>query len=240
MARAVGDSILKFDKFWVIWGTSLDAPRTVKDVQRIWGYEGNALYQKGLERPILEEMIEKGFVKKVSKVKMRGVSGLTIEGNFDWVPDYLEKFAKDTNLRSNNPLILEILDSIGDKKALLRFIKDHRQSFYFIERVELLFGNKESLKSNYDMLVFAPILTILNIYAWKMLQKRMGIDENITFFLTSTFIFNMNPKINFLDYFLLVAKDFRDVELPSTMFDQAKVFSLWKRYSVKMKESLFL
>jgi hypothetical protein len=240
MAWAMDDPILKFDKFWVLWISCLDTPRTIKDVQRIWRYGGNALYQKGIRKPIWEEMADKGYIKRVSKIKKRGVSGLTLESNFTWLPEYLTAFGKEVDFENKNHIVYELLNSIKDKKALFRYIEDHRQSFFFIDRVKILFGNKENLKSNYEMAIFAPILVLLNMYIWETLQKRMGVDENVAFFVSSTFLFNMNPKLNFLDYFLEVTKDMKGAQIPSTIFDQKRIFGFWKGYSKKISENLFL
>lgn len=240
MAWVDMENLTKFDKFWVIWSGCLDKPRTIKDIQKVWGYSGNALYQKGLQRPIYEEMEAQGFIKRVSKIKKRGVSGVTLESNFRWIPGYLDELGKRSNFQNNNYIILEILNSIKDKKGLVRFIKDHKEAFFFIDNVKLLFGDKENLKSNYEMIIFAPILVLLNIHAWRILKKKMGVDDNIIFFLTSTFIFNVNPRLNFMDYFLRVSKNLKDVPIPSTIFNQEKIFGTWKKYSSKIKDSLFL
>ena len=46
-----------FDKFWLIWTSCVDKPKTIKGVQKEWDYRGNSLYQKGRKKPIWEEMI---------------------------------------------------------------------------------------------------------------------------------------------------------------------------------------
>jgi hypothetical protein len=240
MVWAMDDSLLKFEKFWVIWGSCLDTPRTIKDIQDIWEYGGNALYQKGIQKPIWEEMVDQKFIKTVSKIKKRGVSGLTLESNFDWISEYLNEFGKKANFENDNYLVLELLKYIKDKKALAKFMKDHKEPFFFIDRVKILFGNKENLKNNHEMIIFAPILVLLNIYIWNVLKKRMGVDDNIIFFLTSTFVFNMNPRFNFLDYFLQVSNDIKESSIPSSIFNQERIFNIWKKYSEKIKESLFL
>jgi hypothetical protein len=234
------ENLLRYDKFWVIWGSCLDKPRTIKDIQRIWGYGGNALYQKGHLKPIWEEMIDKRFIKRVKRIKKRGVSGLTLEASLNWLPSHLENYAKKSDFVDRNHLVLEIVKSIKDDRSLIKFLEDNREAFFFIDRIKLLFGNKENLKNNYEMLIFAPILVTLNIYVWRTLQKRMGVDENVVFFLTSTFIFNMNPRLNFVDYFLEVSRDLREHEIPSSIFNQRRVFGFWDTYSKRIKKSLFL
>ncbi|MBU5690248.1 MAG: hypothetical protein QXM68_04025 [Candidatus Aenigmatarchaeota archaeon] len=229
--------IWAFDKFWIIWSSCLDRPRTINEIQDFWSYDGNALYQKGLNKSIWKEMLEKGFIESKGKVKVRGVSGDLIYGKTEWIFDFLDENAKKSRVSFENDLPFHILSCIKNRKKLLYYIDTNREVFFMLQRLKILFGDKQNLKNNYELCITAPLITIFNYFIIVTLKKKLKVDLDSILLLSQSLIFTPYFGTNFFSYYKSVIKDLSTKEMPLDLFDEAKVFKLWKDYSKEiMKE----
>ena len=228
----------EFDKFWVIWGSCSDRPRTIKDIQNIWGYEGNSLYQKGLRKPIWKEMIEQGFLERRGSMQKRGVAGVLLYGRMEWVPEFLNQFTKKIAGEMGYTLPLEIIECFPDSKKLIDFLETHRTTFFFIETVKTLFGSKENLKRNFEMILLSPLLVVLDIYMISILHEEMDFGEEMYFILSQPMIFNPSFSMNFIEYFKRIARDIKIKDIPEGLVSKSKAFSLWKRYAEELMREM--
>lgn len=232
-------SIFTLDKFWVIWVSCLDRPRTISEIQKLWGYEGNALYQKGLEEPIWIEMIKEKYLQSKGKVKIRGVSGELLYGNFDWVMDYLTTNFSKMKLHREYSLPHQLIDCIENKKKFLYFLDTNREIFFLPQRLKTLFGNKEILKNNYELCITAPMLIIFDYFIITTLKKKLNLGEDTIFLLSHSLVFTPNLSINFFDYYKEVMKELSLKEMPLGIINQTKIFKLWRDYAHKMIHSIY-
>ena len=219
-----------YDKFWIIWVSCLDKPRTIKDIQKFWGYEANALYQKGEKRPIWQEMLEKGFLEQRGRVRKRGAAGILLYGKLDWLLDYLKSFFKDLRVKSENPLPSHLFDCF-DKNKLIKFLEKKRTTFFFINRIKVLFGNKENLKNNPEMCFFVPMIVLLNFFIISTLKKRMKLGKETLFLVTQSLVFNIGLKVNLVKYTKELLTELKTGGIPEGLIDERKVFQVWKRYA---------
>lgn len=220
-----------FDKFWIIWSSCLDKPRTLNEIQDFWEYDGNALYQKGLNKPIWKEMLEQGFIESKGKVKVRGVSGDLIYGKLEWIPNYLEELSKELRVKHENEQLFHLLKCIENKKKLLYYIDTNRTVFFLLPRLKILFGKKDLLKANYDLCITAPLTIIFNYYIITTLKKKLKLELDSIFLLSHSLIFTPFTRINFLGYYKAVMKELSLKELPLGIFNEAATFKLWKDYA---------
>ena len=232
--------IWAFDKFWVIWCSCLDRPRTINEIQDFWGYDGNALYQKGLSKPIWKEMLEQGFIESKGKVKVRGVSGDLIYGKLEWITDYLEEEAKEARIKRGNDQPFQLLKCIENKKKLVYYLDNNRTAFFLLPRLKMLFGDKEGLKANYELCITAPINIIFNYYIISTLKKKLNLDLNSIFLLSQSLIFTPYLKTNFLGYYKSVIKELSLKELPEGIFKEGETFRLWKNQAKDILSQLNL
>ncbi len=222
--------IWSFDKFWIIWSSCLDKPRTLNEIQDFWGYDGNALYQKGLVKPIWKEMIEQNYIEAKGKVKIRGVSGDLIYGKFEWITTYLDEQAKE-RLKRNNDHLFQLLKCIENKKKLIYYLDTNRTIFFMLPRLQILFGNKDNLKANYELCITAPLNVVFNYYIISTLKKKLKLDLNSIFLLSQSLIFTPYLSTNFLEYYKVVMKELSLKELPLGIFNEAATFKFWKDYA---------
>lgn len=233
-------SILALDKFWMIWVSCLDKPRTINEIQKLWDYGGNALYQKGIKEPIWIEMLKANYIQSKGKMKVRGVSGELLYGNFDWVIDYLNKTFSEMKLHRDYSLPFQLLDCIENKKKFLHFLDTNREVFFLPHRLKILFGNKENLKNNYELCMTAPIISIYNYFIVKTLKKKIKIDVDTVFLFSQSMIFTPYLKTDFLGYYKEVLKDLSLKEIPSEIINETRVFKLWKDHAKSLLNSLNL
>jgi len=227
-----------YDKFWVIWCSCIDKPRTIKEIQRIWKYKGNALYQKGMRKPIAKEMIDDGFLVYKGTVKERGVTGILFYANLDWLPEFLDKFFKDLKIKFNNSLPSKLYECIQDKKTLIQFLDEKRTVFFIPERLKILFGNSENIKTNYEMAIMAPMLFLFNLLILRVLQDQLKLKKEMSFIVTQSMVFNPSLRINFLDYSTSLMKDFKVENIPPRLVDEKKLFKLWLSAARKIYSDL--
>jgi hypothetical protein len=216
-----------FDKFWIIWSSCLDKPRTINEIQDFWGYGGNALYQKGMNKPIWKEMLEQGFIETKGKVKVRGVSGDLIYGRLEWITDYLEAESKE-RVKQDNDMLFRLFKCIDNKKKLVYYLDNNRTVFFLLPRLRLLFGDKEGLRANYELCITAPIIVVFNYYIISTLNKKLSLDLDSIFLFSQSLVFTPYLKTNFLGYYKSVIKELSLKELPAGIFNQAETFRLWK------------
>jgi len=228
----------EYDKFWVIWCSCVDKPRTVKEIQRIWGYKGNALYQKGMRESIPKEMIEDGYLEVKGKVKERGVSGTLVYAKLNWIPKFLLDFFIDLKMKYGNTMPSQLFDCIIDKKRFIRFLDENRVTFFFPEKLKTLFGGKETLKNNYEMCIVAPMFVLFNTVMLNLLQKQLKLKKELLFIVTQSMVFNPCPKINFFDYSRHVMKDLKTDKIPRGFINRAKLFKIWIRSAQKIYSDL--
>lgn len=228
----------EYDKFWVIWASCLDKPRTIKEIQRIWGYKGNALYQKGMRKSISKEMIDGGFLEIKGEVKERGVTGKLVYGKLDWVPKFLLDFFIDLKMKYGNSMPSQLFECIIDKKKFIKFLDENRLTFFFPEKLKILFGNKESLKNNYEMCIVAPMLVLFNTVMLRLLQRQLKLKKELLFIVTQSMVFNPSPRINFFDYSRHVMKDLKIDRIPRGLLNQAKLFKIWISSAQKIYSEL--
>jgi len=227
-----------YDKFWVIWCSCVDKPRTIKEIQRIWDYKGNALYQKGMRKPIRKEMLDDGFIEDKGKIKERGVSGNLIYAKLDWVPKFLYEFFLDLKLKYNNVLPSQLFDCIVNKKRFIKFLDENRDTFFFPDRLKVLFSDKDTLKNHCEMCLVAPMLVMLNLLMLRVLEKQLKLKKEMLFIVTQSMVFNPAVKLNFFDYSRLVMKDLKMKSIPGGIFDEKKVFVLWMKSAQKIYSDL--
>lgn len=236
----MGKSLWNFDKFWVIWVSCLDRPRTINEIQRIWNYDGNALYQKGLKAQIWSEMVKSNILQAKGKVKVRGVTGQLLYGTFDWVVDYVNNFFAELKLKYDHPLPSKLFECAENKKKLIYFLDTNRDIFFLPHRLKILFNNKENLKNYYELCITVPIIAVYNQYMINTLKKRLGIDSDTIFLFSQSMIFNPVVKINLLGYYKEVLNDLSSKELPLGMVNESALFKLWKENANKFLSSLNL
>jgi len=232
--------IWAFDKFWIIWSSCLDRPRTINEIQDFWGYDGNALYQKGISKPIWKEMLEQGFIENKGKVKVRGVSGDLIYGKLEWMANYLEEVAKEARVKHENDQPFQLFKCIENKKKLIYYIDSNRTTFFLLPRLKMLFGDKEGLKANFELCITAPINVVFNYYIISTLKKKLNLDLNSIFLLSQSLIFTPYLKTNFLGYYKSVIKELSLKELPAGIFNEAETFKLWKNQAKDILNQLNL
>jgi hypothetical protein len=230
--------LYEYNKFWVIWTSCLDKPRTIKEIQRIWKYKGNALYQKGMRKSIPKEMIDDGFIEIKGEVKERGVSGKLVYASLDWVPDFLSEFFIELKMKYGNPLPSQLYECIIDKKKFIRFLDENRVTFFFPEKLKILFGNKENFKNNYEICIIAPMFVLFNTVMLHFLKKQLKLTKELLFIVTQGMVFNPSPKINFLDYSRHVMKDLKINKMPRGMLSQSKLFRVWIKSAQKIYAEL--
>ena len=134
-----------FDKFWIIWSTCLDKPRAINEVQKAWHYEGNALYQTGIEKPIWQEMVEGNFLEEKGIIRKRGVTGKLLYSKMEWLSDFLDPFFESLLNKNNNSLPSELYNCFENKDLFIKFLNQKRTHFFFIDKLKALFGNKENI-----------------------------------------------------------------------------------------------
>ena len=227
-----------YDKFWVIWCSCIDKPRTIKEIQRIWKYKGNALYQKGMRKPIAKEMIDDGFLVYKGTVKERGVTGILFYANLDWLPEFLDKFFKDLKIKFNNSLPSKLYECIQDKKRFIQFLDEKRTVFFLPERLKILFGDSENIKTNYEMVIMVPMLFLFNLLVLRVLQDQLKLKKEMSFIVTQSMVFNPSLRINFLDYSTSLMKDFKVESIPARLVDEKKLFKLWLTAARKIYSDL--
>lgn len=228
----------EYDKFWMIWCSCVDKPRTIKEIQRIWGYKGNALYQKGMRKSIPKEMIDDGFIEDKGMIKERGVSGKLIYAKLDWIPKFLYEFFINLKVKYNNILPSQLFDCVVDKKRFVKFLDENRATFFFPERLKVLFGDKDTLKNHYEMCVVAPMLVMLNLLILRLLEKQLKLKKEMLFIVTQSMVFNPAVKVNFFDYSRLVMNDLKMASIPGRIFDERKIFVLWMKSAQKIYSDL--
>jgi hypothetical protein len=226
-------NLWEFDKFWVIWVSCIDKPRTIKDIQTLWNYRGNSLYQQGRTNSIWIEMINEGFLERRGTVEKRGVTGLLLYANMDWIGKYLQAIASRTRFRLKNPIPSELIDCF-DKKKLTIFLNEKRSQFFFTDKMRILFGDKENLRANYDMAVIAPLMVLLDIFMVDALSEEMDLHDDTHYIVSQPVIFSPHFNVNFYDYFIAVSRNIKPKDLPDGMIIKEKVFEIWKNYTKKM------
>jgi hypothetical protein len=222
-------SLWEFYKFWVIWVSCIDRPRTLKEIQRIWDYEGNSLYQRGIEKAIWKEMVEGGFVEKKGIEKKRGVVGTLLYAKMGWIGTYLRSLS--TKLKQNENISFQKLLDCIDIKALTSFFEINRAKLFSIDKVKLLFGEKENLKNHYEACILVPTVCVILINAFNSLKK-VKMKEDVKFIMTLPFVLNFT-SLNFLDYFVRVRIEMEKTNIPRGIIDSQKFFGLWKEYAEK-------
>jgi len=230
----------EYDKFWVIWCSCVDKPRTIKEIQRIWSYKGNALYQKGMRKAIPQEMIDEDYIESKGTVKERGVSGNLLYAKLDWIPKFLYDFFIGLKVKYNNTLPSQLFDCILDKKKFIKFLDRNRATFFFPDRLKVLFGEKDTLKNHYEMCVVAPVLVMLNLLMLRLLEKQLKLKKEMLFIVTQSMVFNPACRINFFDYSRLVMKDLKMESIPGGIFDERKIFVLWMKSAQKIYTELVI
>ena len=227
-----------YDKFWVIWCSCIDKPRTIKEIQRIWKYKGNALYQKGMREPIAKEMIDSGFLVYRGVVKERGVTGTLFYAKLDWLPKFLEKFFNDLKIKFSNSLPSQLYECIKDKQKFVEFLDKKRTVFFLPDKLKVLFGNSENIRTNYEMVIIAPMLFLFNLLVLRVLQEQLKLKREMSFIVTQSMVFNPSLRINFLGYSMLLMKDFKIESIPLGLIDEKKLFKLWLTSARKIYSDL--
>ena len=232
--------IWALDKFWIIWVSCLDRARTINEIQKIWNYDGNALYQKGLKEPIWKEMMKGGFLQSKGKAKFRGVYGDLLYGNFDWTLDFMKNLFSEIKLHQENPIPFNLLECLENKKKFVYFLDTNREIFYLPSRLKILFGNKDNLKNNCELSITAPMLTLYNQIIINALKKKIQIEADTIFLFSQSLIFTPYTRINFFGYYKEVLKDLSIKEIPEGIVNETKLFKLWKEYAHKILKALNL
>jgi hypothetical protein len=222
-----------YDKFWLIWVSCIDKPRTIKDIQNLWGYKGNSLYQQGRKDAIWVEMISEGFLERRGTIEKRGVTGLLLYANMDWIGKYLQIIAAKTKYKLKNPVPSEIIECF-DKKRLIGFFNEKRVQFFLIDKIKLLFGEKENLREQYEMCIIAPMMVILDIFMLDTLSKEMGLHDDTYYIISQPIIFNPCFSVNFYEYFIAVSKDIKPKDIPEDLLIKEKIFQIWKEFTKRM------
>ncbi len=224
----------EFDKFWVIWCSCLDQCRTLKQIQRIWGYKGNALYQKGERLPLWKEMVEKGVLEERGVIKKRGVSGKLLYGKMGWVENYLSELLTTLKYENNNPLPFDLMECFSDKTLLVKYLEENRRNFFSIENLKTLFGNKENLKNYGNLALFSPIASILLVSFTSFLSSE-GLSEDVLSLVFQPLIFQPNFCVNFLGYFQNVTKSLKPETVPTGLVSKKRLFRVLRKYSFVVK-----
>lgn len=224
-----------YDKFWVIWASCLDKPRTVKEVQRAWGYGGNSLYQKGQEVNIWKEMADKGYLLRQGRVKKRGVSGVLLYSRLEWVPEYLKASLSEQKFRFNNAVPYDVFECF-DPQELVAFLDKERSSFFLLGNLKTLFGTKEWLRGYREMCLLAPLKAIVDIYLISFLKEQLSLDRDTFFLATVPVVFGIGC-VDYGEYFLKVAKVVKSNGLPEKLFSRKKLMAIWKENTGKMFDS---
>jgi hypothetical protein len=231
--------IWEFDKFWVIWVSCLDQSRTLKHIQKIWGYKGNALYQKGEKLPIWKEMVDKGILEEKGSIRKRGVSGKLLYGKFEWVNDYLKILIEELKFKNNNPLLAEICECFSSKEKLIEFLDGKRDVFFSLDNIKILFGGKENLKNFGNLSIFCPILTIL-IVSLSYFLKEEGAEKEILSLVLQPVVLNPNFSINFPAYFKEVVKKLKVMDIPKGLVLKENLFKFLMSYVKNLAEEIKL
>jgi hypothetical protein len=92
------ENLYESKKFWIIWFSCLESPRSIKEIHRLWDYsEGSkALYQPagtGHEKSIGEEMIQEGYLTVADEEKKRGATAKKLNSETDWFTTYFKEVA---------------------------------------------------------------------------------------------------------------------------------------------------
>jgi hypothetical protein len=185
-------------------------------------------------------MLEQGFIENKGKVKVRGVSGDLIYGKLEWIADYLEEKAKEARVKHENDQPFELLKCIENKKKLIYYIDNNRTVFFLLPRLKMLFGDKDGLKSNFELCITAPVNVVFNYYIISTLKKKLNLDLNSVFLLSQSLIFTPYLRTNFLGYYKSVIKELSLKELPTGIFNEAETFKLWKNQAKDILNQLNL
>lgn len=223
-------NLWEFDKFWVIWCSCIDKPRTLKEIQKLWEYEGNSLYQKGISQAIWKEMIDEGFLEDRGPVKQRGVYGRLLYAEIHWIKDFLDNFFKELKFRKKNELGFKVWNAVSDKKMFAHFLDDNRNVFYFIERILLLFGGKETLRDYKEHVILVPLTITFDLYILKHFSNILKY-EDMKYMLSKSFVFSPLYRLNIIEYAKIIYQELRPENIPERMFNRQKVFGVWKEYT---------
>ncbi len=221
--------LFSYDKFWVIWVSCLDKPRTIKEIQKLWEYEGNSLYQKGQESNIWKEMVRDGYLVRQGRVRKRGVTGVLLYSKLDWVPGYLKAKLSEEKFRLSNPLPYDLFQCF-DASEFIKFLDSQRGSFFLMSALKGMFGAKENLRDYKDMCLLAPMMTIIDIYIISFLKENMGLKKDTFYLAAMPAVFNVSG-INFQDYFLHVFKSVKSSHFSKNLFSRERLMALWRAHS---------
>ena len=221
-----------FDKFWVIWSSCIEQEKTLKEIQNIWKYEGNSLYQAGRENAIWKEMVNEGFLENRGNIEKRGVSGTLLYSRFEWIGRFMKDYSIQQKTKLNNELVYELIEAI-DSKNLASFFDKNRSVFFSIERIKILFGNSKTLRKESEKIIFIPVMIIINAMIADIMENEMGIGSDSAFLLSQPVIFTPCTNINFFNYYKAVKND---LEIGKYIIDRRKIFKIWMDYTNKLSE----
>ena len=224
-----------YDKFWVIWASCADRPRTLKEIQRIWRYEGNSLYQKGINRPIWKEMVDEAYVEERGTVKQRGVYGTLIYARMEWIRHYLDYVFTNLHLLHRNDLGFRLWNTMEDKKMFIKFLEDHRTTFYFIDNLRLLFGDKETLRAYGPQVVMIPLAITFELEVTRQFSKMARTKDDVAYAPSKSLMLSPLFNLNYAEYFRRVVEDIGPEKLPEGMISVHKLFSIWKDLTASLR-----
>lgn len=224
--------LFSYDKFWVIWVSCLDKPRTIKEIQNVWEYGGNSLYQKGQESNIWKEMVRDGYLVRQGRVQKRGVSGVLLYSKVEWVPAYLKSKLSEEKFKQSNPLPYDIFECFSPGE-LARFLDKERGSLFLISALKTMFGTKDNVRDYKEMCLLAPMKAIVDIYIMSFIKEHLGLKRDTFFLATTPIVFNLSG-INYQDYFHHVFKTMKASTMPKDLFSKERLMALWRAHTDKL------
>lgn len=159
------EGVQKSKKFWMIWFSTLDKPRTLKEIHELWNYsEGsNALYKpagKGHEKNIHKEMIDEGFLKVEKEEQVRGATSQKLYAETDWYFEYIkEKYYEESEDNSVWDSKKEVNESLENK--------DVRKMLFDFEAFKKLLGSRKEVSQHKDVAVLYALTISYVVIATK-------------------------------------------------------------------------
>jgi len=168
MSKNKVKNLFDFEKFSILWISSVDKPRSVMEISKIWGYYSGdtrkadkekkkkeeklssrsiALYQIGRNKPLWKEMIAEGYLKELDD----DTKEQKFKATFGWIPNSLKMSSKGfIHKKTTNEFDLLLKGSIVIWEWLIkRFEIDDdewvRETFFDIYAIKTLFNNNRDL-----------------------------------------------------------------------------------------------
>jgi len=184
--------------FWLIWTSCLGRPTSLKNMQILWGFKSNSLFQRGIKDKLWKEMISSGWLNLAGTEKSGKVSANLFSASFANLNEKTisEMFDKFPALPAFTDFFKIVLVKFNKPYISLLNQEKIKIALFNIEDIKTLYSGSPETLENFPMaLLVLPALSFL--FAFASPQE----EAQILKVFAPVMLVSAGLKINMRDYF---------------------------------------